>query len=416
MMPTEIRFLLRVFLVAGSIAGAMPPAVHAQTAGTDPVPGTPSAGGQTVLDSDHRVTSSGTLRYWRAYSTHGGRAMLKVFRPEGDRLVLVGASPLVGLQPGKIGTFECSIPVSRNDLIGCYCPDTNCIDRSAEGLALVSEGDRGTSDLEQFQEQSGVPALFASTTRSFDVPSRAATDLVIPVVGRTPGAAGTRWATSLEIFNTGIEEARVALYFNQSGRDNTTPTAFGQAVISARGLLVVDDLLLETFDIENAVGSVDLISSQRIIAHATISNLGGGGTFGQGVPAVPAEWGLGDDEAPGLEPNADIAYLFSIVENDEFRTNVGVSNLAGVTLEVDLEAFDGTSPVGAPIRLIIPPYSHIQVNRVLDVLGISETASPLRLNVSAAPGSTARFLAYSSRVDNVTGDAVFLLGEREPPL
>ena len=174
--------------------------------------------------------------------------------------------------------------------------------------------------------------------------------------------------------------------------------------------------LIETFDIENAVGSVDLISSQRIIAHATISNLGGGGTFGQGVPAVPAEWGLGDDEAPGLEPNADIAYLFSIVENDEFRTNVGVSNLAGVTLEVDLEAFDGTSPVGAPIRLIIPPYSHIQVNRVLDVLGISETASPLRLNVSAAPGSTARFLAYSSRVDNVTGDAVFLLGEREPPL
>ncbi len=416
MMPTEIRFFVRTLFVAGVIAGALPPAVHAQTAGIDPVQGTPSAGGQTVLDSDHRVTSSGILRYWRAYSTHGGRAMLKVFRPEGDRLVLVGASGLVSLRPGEVGTFECSIPVSRNDLIGCYCPDSNCIDRSFQGLAMVSEGDRGTSDLDEFQEQSGVPALFASTTLSFDVPSRAAANLVIPVVGRTPGAAGTRWATSLEIFNTGVEEAHVALYFNQSGRDNTTPTASGQAVISARGLLVLDDLLLETFGIENAVGSVDLIASQRLIAHATISNLGGGGTFGQGVPAVPAAWGLGDDEAPGLEPNADIAYLFSVVENDQFRTNVGVANLAGVALEVDLEAFDGTSPVGVPVRLIIPPYSHIQVNRVLDVLEISQTASPLRLNVSAAPGSTARFLAYSSRVDNVTGDAVLLLGEREPPL
>ncbi len=393
-----------------------PPAA-AQSAGITPESGTPSSGGITLLNDQHRVTTSGTLQYWRAYSTNGGRAMLKVFRPEGGRLVLVGTSSLVTLPPGEIGTFRCSIPVSRNDVIGCYCPDTNCVDRSSAGLALEAAGDIGTSETDVFQDQTGVPTLFASTTRSFDVPSMAANDLVIPVVGRGPGAAGTEWVTSLEIFNTGVREAHVALYFNQSEMDNTTPQASAQALIPARSVLVIEDLLLETFETEAALGSVDLIASENIIAHSYITNSGGVvGTYGQKVPAVPADWALGDDEAPGLEPNADIAYLFALVENDDFRTNVGICNVSGVVLEVDLSAFDGTSPVGDPIRLTLPPFSPRQINRILYPIDAANYTSGLRLNVSAAPGSDGRFIAYSSRVDNASGDAVFQIADRQPPL
>ncbi|MCD4750583.1 MAG: hypothetical protein K8R59_14530 [Thermoanaerobaculales bacterium] len=389
----------------------------AQNAGVSPVSGVPSSGGITILDDENRVTATGTLRYWRAYSTHGGRAMLKVFRPEGSRLVLVGSSPLVTLPPAEIGTFHCSIPVSRNDLVGCYCPDTNCIDQSTTGLILVADGDLGTSQADVFQDQTGGPALFASTTRSFDVPSRAGADVVIPVVGRGPGATGTQWVTSLEVFNTGVQEAQVALYFNLSGMDNTTPAASSHAVIPARSMLLVEDLLLETFDTEDAVGSVDLIASERIIAHANITNIGdAAGTYGQRVPAVPAVWGLGDDEAPGLEPNADIAYLFAAVENDSFRTNAGVCNLSGFALDVDMAAYDGTSPVGETIRLTLPAFSHVQVNHVLNELDAVGDHSGLRLNVTAVPGSEGRFLAYSSRVDNITGDAVFQIADRQPPL
>ncbi len=401
------------FLVA---ACCVPPAA-AQNAGATPEPGTPSSGGITMLDSENRVTATGTLQYWRAYSTHGGRAMLKVFRPEGNRLVLVGASPLVTLPPAEVGTFRCSIPVSRNDLVGCYCPDSNCVDQGATGAILVADGDLGTSETDVFQNQTGGPALFASTTRSFNVPSRAAIDLVVPVVGRGPGAAGTQWVTSLEVFNTGVQEAQVALYFNLTRADNTTPAVSAQAVIPARAMLLVDDLLLETFNTEAAIGSVDLIASELIIAHANISNIGGdGGSYGQKVPAVPAAWGLGDDEAPGLEPNADIAYLFAVVENDFFRTNAGVCNLSGFALEVDVAAFDGTSPVGNIIRLALPPFSHVQVNQVLNALDAAGNHSGLRLNVTAAEGSAGRFLAYSSRVDNVSGDAIFQIADRQPPL
>jgi len=389
----------------------------AQVSGVTPEPGAPSPGGVTILDDENRVTATGALRYWRAHSTHGGRAMLKVFRPEGGRLVLVGSSPLVTLAPGETGTFACSIPVSRNDLIGCFCPDANCVDRGATGSVLVADGDLGTSEAGVFTPETGAPAVFAASTRSFDVPSRAANDLVVPVVSRGPGAAGTLWATSLEIFNTGVQEAQVALYLNLSDRDNTIPAASAQAIIPARSLLVIEDLLSQTFDMEEATGSVDLISSERIIAHSKITNIGGAaGGFGQKVPAVPAAWSLGDDEAAGLEPNSDIAYLFAVRQDDSYRTNAGVANLSGFTLEVDLEAFDGTSRVGRSVRLALPPFSHTQINRVLNLLQTTSSQSGLRLNVSAAQGSAARFIAYSSRVDNLSGDAVFQIADRQPPL
>ena len=413
----SIHLMLYLFVAVFAVSLCNAPPVAAQSAGVTPEPGTPSSGGITLLDDEHRVSTSGTLKYWRAYSTNGGRAMLKVFRPEGNRLVLVGTSSLVTLPPGEIGTFRCSIPVSRNDIIGCYCPDTNCADRSSTGLALETDGDVGTSLSDVFQNHIGVPAVFASTTQSFDVPSMAANDLVIPVVGRGPGVAGTEWVTSLEIFNTGVQEAQVALYFNRSGLDNTTPSASAWAFIPARSVFVIDDLLLESFDIDAGIGSVDLIASEGIIAHSNISNTGSSaGSYGQKVPAVPAAWALGDDEAPGLEPNADIAYLFALVEDEVFRTNAGICNVSGVVLEVDLEAFDGTSPVGSPLRLTVPPFSHLQLNQVLNHLGAGDHSSGLRLNVSAAPGSTARFLAYSSRVDNDSGDAIFQVADREPPL
>ena len=39
-----------------------------------------------------------------------------------------------------------------------------------------------------------------------------------------------------------------------------------------------------------------------------------------------------------------------------------------------------------------------------------------RLEIAGSPGSAGRFFAYLSRVDNQSGDAVFLLGDRVPTL
>jgi hypothetical protein len=392
-------------------------AASAQEAGVEPGPGDSSIGGQTVIDDLNRVTVTGELRFWRAYSADGGRAMLKVFRPEGSRLVLVGASPLETLPPGQTELFEIRIPVNRNDLIGVYCPDANCVDQLSGGQSLVAEGDRGTSQAADFASSSGTPAVHAGTTRAFDGPSRGGNRLILPVVGRGPGLAGTQWISSLELFNTSASEVDVVLFYNRSGIDNTTPAAQASLSVPARGLVVIEDLLAEAFLLDDAGGSVDIQASAPVIAHSRIANFGSGnGTYGQLVPAVPETWAMGDDTAPGLDTKVDVVSLFEVRHDGDFRTNIGATNVSGVTLQLEVRAFLDTSPIGEALVLELPPFSHRQINGILPTLGIPNGTLGVRLELAASAGSGGRFVAYASVVDNQTGDAVFQLGERQPSL
>jgi hypothetical protein len=404
--------LLCLIVLAGLLLAAA--GGHAQTAGRAPAAGTPSPGDVTMIDAQYPVSGSGELRMWQAYSSQGCRVMLKVYRAEGSRLVLVGASPLVTLAPGALTTFECRIPVSRNDMVGCYCPDSTCVDSFADGVVLTAPGDVGTSATGSFTSAVGSPAVYAAGSPLFDAPSSAATDLVLPVAARTPGFEETLWTTSLEVFNTGSATTTVTLYFNRSGEDNTNPWASGQLVVPARGVVVVDDLLDTLFAVEHGTGSVDLLATAPILAHARIANIGGAdGTYGQYVPAIPAKWAIGDDDAPGLNPNADIVYVFEAREDDTWRTNLGVVNLSAVATTVTARAFVGTSALGQAANISLPPFSHRQVDRILDHLQVPRGTSGVRVDLSVAAAASGRFLAYGSRIDNRTGDAVFLPGVRE---
>jgi hypothetical protein len=338
--------------------------------------------------------------------------MLKVYRPDGDRLLLVGTSPLETVTAGDVATFSCRIPVARNDLIGCFCPDSTCVDAFSDGDTMSAAGDLGSSPLNLFAPGVGSPAIFAAGSLLADVPSTAATDLVVPVVARTPGLNGTVWSTSLEIHNTSDRIAEIALFFNRSNQNNTTPAASAQAAIQPMSTLVFDDLLLDAFELGDDIGSVDIVSSEPIFAHARIANYGGvSGSFGQSSAAVPVAWALGEDDVPGTNPAADNATLFECREGADFRCNLGITSVANVPLTVAVTAWIGPDSVGTPLALDLEPFSHTQVNRVLQSMGISATGG-VRLNVSAAPGSSGRFFAYMSSIDNLSGDAVFLLGDR----
>jgi len=406
----------RAFVIAACalLSGA---AVSAQTAGREPAPGQPEPGGTTLIDSGNPATASGLLRLWRVYSTQGGRVMLKVYRPESDRLVLVGSSPLESVPPATVATFTCSIPVSRSDLVGCFCPDSTCLDRFADGVVLTAPGDVGTSALDEFTSTVGGPAVWAGTTLAVDIPSTADTELVLPVAARNPGLLGTLWTTALELFNTATTENTVALFFNQSNRDNTAPAASAQITIPPRGTYVFDDLLGDAFQVDDTTGAVDLVALAPIIAHARIANHGGAeGTYGQFVPAFPARWAVGDDHSPGVNPLSDIVYLFELREDEDWRTNLGIVNTSGLGLTVQLQAFVDGTEVGEALLVTLQPYSHTQLNQVLEDLSVAPGTSGVRVNVEAVPGSSARFFAYASRVDNLTGDAVFIPGSREAAL
>jgi hypothetical protein len=154
-----------------------------------------------------------------------------------------------------------------------------------------------------------------------------------------------------------------------------------------------------------------------VIAHARIANVGGGqGTYGQLVPGVPAGWAIGDDDAPGFNANADDVYLFEVREDADWRTNLGIANITIEPLTVVVRAIAPSGVVGETLRVDLEPVSQTQISRVLNRLRAPGDIPGLRLQVSAAEGSEGRFFAYASRVDNATGDAVFLLGSRESAL
>jgi hypothetical protein len=341
--------------------------------------------------------------------------MLKVFRREGTRLVLVGTSPLEIVPAGQLAVFSCRIPVVRGDLIGVTCPDATCVDRFADGDTVTGAGDVGTTEEAELTAEVGTPAVDAWGGEGLDVPSTVGTDLVIPVVARTPGVAGTQWVTDLVLANPGGQDAEVTLVLDASGQDNTVPAATATVTVPAGGVLELERLLLDTFGLDPASGTLEILADRPVAAWARISNLGGGGTFGQTVPAVPAGWALGGDVPPGADPASQTAFFAGLREDDAWRSNLGAVNLSSTGLELEIEARTASGPAGTPVTLSLPPHSHLQLNRVLEALGVPSGTRGITVSVGLAPGSSGRFLTYASRVDNTTGDAVFLLGSSVPP-
>ncbi len=403
-------------LVLAGLAAALAAPAAAQHAGRDPAAGTPSPGGVTLIDREHPVDGAGELRIWRAWASQEARVMLKVFRREGSRLVLVGASPLEVVPAGQLAVFSCRIPVVRGDLVGVSCPDAACVDRFADGDALVGTGDVGTTEEAALTAEVGTPAVDAWGGEGLDVPSPVDTELVVPVVARTPGFEGTQWVTDLVLANPGGQEAQVALVLDASDADNTVPAATATVTVPAGGVLELDSLLRDTFGLDPAAGALEILADRPVAAWARIANLGGGGTYGQTVPAVPAAWALGGAVPPGADPASRTAFFAGLHEDGAWRSNLGAVNLSPGPIQLVVAAHTAAGTIGSPLTLELPPHSHTQVNRVLDALGVPRGTPGVTVTVALAPGVSGRFLAYASRVDNTTGDAVFLLGTSVPAL
>jgi len=397
------------------LATAAPTA--AQQAGREPAPGTSSQGGFTYINAERTVTASGRLRFWRAYANNGARVLLKVYRSEGNRLVLVGTSALELVPPGTLATFACDIPVSRQDYLGCYCPDANCVDRFPDGITLTIEGDVGTQELAQLHVEYGEPALFAGTTENIDVPAHASRELVIPAVARTPGYEGTFWQTSLDLFNTSNEETLLGLYFNRTRKDNTLPAATAQLTLPPRQSTTVDDVLLELFELEQDVGFVDIVATAPVIAHARVFTTTAQGSFGHTVPGLPARWATrAETSVPGANPNGPLQYLFEVSESEQWRSHLGVVNTSAVPLTLEVRAIRDNTPVGQSLRIDLAPHSHRQINRILTRCAVPSPSLGAIIMVAPEQGSSGSFLSYLSRIDNSSGDAVFLMGARESTL
>jgi PKD repeat protein len=220
----------------------------------------------------------------------------------------------------------------------------------------------------------------------------------VPAAAKAEGEPGTFFITDLAINNTGTMMANYQFLWLPRGQDNSTPAASEPFTLGAGMTATYSDVLGEVFDAEDgALGAFAVISdSSDLILMSRTFNQGADGTFGQAIPGYAM--------AQLIPENMRMRIIF-MLQNDNYRSNLGLMNGTGAPMTVNWEIFasDGTS-LGTGSR-DLAPWSNTQVNRVLNAFAPIEGAY---IDVWTTTSGGA-FAAYGSVLDNMTDDPTTVL-------
>jgi hypothetical protein len=252
----------------------------------------------------------------------------------------------------------------------------------------------------------------------------AANELFIPVAGSASGANGTHFQTDLNIFNNstvGISDqsasANAFVQFFPTAGTSTAQSISAQNVnaldISPRGTTLLRDVSSSVFGgAINGIGALRIVSTGNLFANARIYDnqiLAGHGTTGQSEPGMFRSQALqqGMLVGVGVENNANGINLPS------YRTNVGFLNPNDTSTTVAVELRDSNGSLMSSRLVTLGAWAQTQMpisgpNGLFpDVTGNFATSSVYFL--SGMP-----VFAYASIIDNVSGDASFVIPSSNP--
>jgi len=230
---------------------------------------------------------------------------------------------------------------------------------------------------------------------------------VIPAVGNTPGAFGTRWMTQFSIFNPQLDyPLKVSVVFIPSGGGRgieallTVPPNGGwfsdnalQDIFSVTG---TGSLLVATFPEDNP-GVPNATLDRSFLVTSNTFNNSRNGTFGQTIPGV---WtGLQDYEHDQISA---VAHGVRNLSAEGWRTNVGAVNLGrqSVRMRVTVYDYDGRT-LQRNIPFTIPPLAHLQ-----DALPVQVDRGSIEFFVDD-PTLEAVVFPYVSVIDQFSGDPAY---------
>ena len=216
------------------------------------------------------------------------------------------------------------------------------------------------------------------------IPAPVGTSLVLPVVGRAPGANGTFWRSDAVFFNPRGDRLQLTVRFN-----NAPLTIF----LEPGRTTTISDVLAE-YGLTSASGALEVSwngGTGPVVTSRTYTTAANGGTFGQSIDPVTTF--AHDVYVPGLQMTAG------------YRSNVGFVNggTEALSVEVSLVAPTGAELVRTSIAL--PSKSQSQYSIAGLFPGVTGTFT---LRATTAAG--AKLFAYGSMVDNTSGDPVFFAG------
>lgn len=208
--------------------------------------------------------------------------------------------------------------------------------------------------------------------------------------------AGAFWTTDLTIRNTGNLPAGVQIKFlghSEDGRGGAERTV----TLNPAALVSWRDVLSSLFGIASDYGPILIRSSSaRLAVLGETFTPGGGGTYGQAVPALTT------DSLVGGTPRT----ILGVRQNSAYRTNLMLASAAIVSTDVDVVLLSASGATLASKRVRLGPLSRAQFN-VANDFGVSNLDGGAFLVSSPTPGALVG--AYASVIDSVTADPRTLL-------
>jgi len=239
--------------------------------------------------------------------------------------------------------------------------------------------------------------------------------LLIPAIAHADGI-GTRFQSDIRIANAASEAITYDISFTPSasngtstgkkttmtigsnetkGLDDVVKIWFGAGVAGEAGLgtLEIRPLKLASGGIPNPLST---FASSRTYA------IGGSGTLGQFIPALPLSGFIGDFAKDSL---ARIS-LQQVAHNDRYRTNFGIAEGSGAPANVLVKLLDANNNLLQSVPMSLTAYEHQQL-RFDSVFGSGVTIGDGRIEVEVT-SSTGKVTAYASVLDNNTADPLLV--------
>jgi hypothetical protein len=220
--------------------------------------------------------------------------------------------------------------------------------------------------------------------------------LYVPAVAHNSGLKGTQWRADLEVHNPGTIQARYTVELLKAGQDNSAPTSATFTLdpgMSRRYVDVVKDIFgfegSGALRVTPSAGSV-MVAARSYTESAT-------GTRGQFIPGLPG--------SAATAANVS-ARLIQLTHTAGFRTNIGLVNVTAAPLSVQMGLYSAQGAWLGTKVLSLAPYEFRQETEIFRSVTPSDASDGFAVVSSATPG--ARFLAYASVVDNLSGDPIYI--------
>ncbi|HEV7573951.1 MAG TPA: M57 family metalloprotease [Thermoanaerobaculia bacterium] len=201
--------------------------------------------------------------------------------------------------------------------------------------------------------------------------------------------------TDMRIYNGGTSPVDVTLAFTGASVPNKVKT------IGAGETLAVDNVLPTLWNITGggSVVATTASESQLVVTARTFSrDKSNGGTFGQFIPGVTAAEAVG---------NGDRALqIVQLEESPAFRTNLGLVEVTGNPITVELLAYSPDSKVAARTVVPLGAGEYLQKGGIFKSLGFNNVYNG-RITARVISG-TGRVASYGSVIDNRTTDPTYV--------